>query len=351
MNNRLLFLDSIRGIAALMVVVAHTIEMSVEYSVNAYFLGELYNSIDIGRLGVVIFFLLSGFVIPMSLKKRNGREIVNFGIKRFFRLYPVYWFSILFAVFIGVGVGIEIIDAKQVLMNFTMIHKFLGYESVISAYWTLHLELVFYFLCAFVFKLGVHDINRYGYVFAMFFMIVAIALGMLRYYYGIKIPVVMGLGLSCMFIGAYFSYLLSINDSHKYFKIFMLIGLFLLLLYVTHIYYYKDGWVRWYLCYVFAFLIFFLMVTLYKVKNKFFVFLGDVSYSMYLLHSVVIGFVFLYFSKYFDKDSAFVFLITMVMIFSVVISYMAYKFVEVPFQNIGGKVIKVLEKNSNERAL
>jgi len=344
MNNRLLFLDSIRGIAALIVVLSHIIEMSVDNGINVYFLGDLYHAIDIGRLGVIVFFLLSGFVIPMSLKKRSGGEILNFGLKRFFRLYPVYWFSIIFAAIIGVGFGVEVINVQQVLMNFTMIHKFFGYESVIAAYWTLHLELIFYVLCALLFKLGIYEIRKYSYAFSLVFMVFAILLSLLRYYFGIKVPVVMALGLSCMFLGAYFNYLLSIDNKEGYSKFYILVSVFFIALYISHSYYYQEGWLRWYLSYVASFLVFFSMVTYLKINNKWVCLLGDVSYSLYLLHSVVIGLVFLYFSKYFDKDVAFIYLSLVIIFSSILLSYVTYRLIEVPFQVVGGRITKALRK-------
>src|SRR5260370_804687 len=41
-----------------------------------------------GPLGVALFFLVSGFVIPISLEKVRWKEFL---IQRVFRLYPTYW--------------------------------------------------------------------------------------------------------------------------------------------------------------------------------------------------------------------------------------------------------------------
>ncbi len=45
-----------------------------------------------GALGVLLFFLVSGFVIPFSLEHRNLR---GFFVRRFFRLYPTLWICLL----------------------------------------------------------------------------------------------------------------------------------------------------------------------------------------------------------------------------------------------------------------
>lgn len=94
MNNNLRynFLDDLRGIAALAVFmqhllghIYHTIQEFHPLYKSVYFL--LAETVDWGRFGVVLFFLVSGFIIPSSLNKSS---ILTFIIGRFFRLYPAY---------------------------------------------------------------------------------------------------------------------------------------------------------------------------------------------------------------------------------------------------------------------
>ena len=55
---------------------------------------ELAVPINAGRLGVVIFFAISGFVISFSIKLAHRYPVREFLTTRFFRLYPAYWLSI-----------------------------------------------------------------------------------------------------------------------------------------------------------------------------------------------------------------------------------------------------------------
>ena len=55
---------------------------------------ELTKPINAGRLGVVLFFAISGFVIPFSIKLAHRYPVREFLLTRFFRLYPAYWLSI-----------------------------------------------------------------------------------------------------------------------------------------------------------------------------------------------------------------------------------------------------------------
>src|SRR5579863_7940965 len=83
-NGRLTFLDSVRGLAALAVLLEH-----VGDRLHPAFRVFTHDWFSFGKLGVTAFFLTSGFVIPLSLER--GRSLKRFWISRVFRLYPIYW--------------------------------------------------------------------------------------------------------------------------------------------------------------------------------------------------------------------------------------------------------------------
>src|SRR5437868_2051289 len=86
-GRRLEFLDFARATAALLVVLAHGVSVSVPG-----FLAWSRANLDPGRVGVVLFLLISGFIIPASLEK--GGNLGRFWLRRFFRLFPAYWVSV-----------------------------------------------------------------------------------------------------------------------------------------------------------------------------------------------------------------------------------------------------------------
>ena len=105
-NQRFIFLDSIRGIAALAVVLCHcwllnsTDFKTAHYGMASatsvanfllYCLSKLHES---GRSAVMIFFVLSGFVLAYSLQKKS-MPYFSYVIKRVFRFYPAFAFAIL----------------------------------------------------------------------------------------------------------------------------------------------------------------------------------------------------------------------------------------------------------------
>jgi peptidoglycan/LPS O-acetylase OafA/YrhL len=105
-----------------------------------------------GYLGVELFFLISGFVILYSTNRTPG-EFVR---KRFLRLYPMYWMSILFIFAVtslpwwenrGPSIG-------KTLLNLTMIPTAFGGTWVDGAHWFLLRELQFYLFIAIVMSFG-----------------------------------------------------------------------------------------------------------------------------------------------------------------------------------------------------
>ncbi len=108
------------------------------------------HSINLGRFGVILFFLISGFVIPPSLE-RHGAS--GFAINRAFRLLPALWLSIACAVLFRLIDGLPV-SASALLANLFMVAKPLGQEQFASVYWTLSVELGFYVQCVLLYLGG-----------------------------------------------------------------------------------------------------------------------------------------------------------------------------------------------------
>jgi peptidoglycan/LPS O-acetylase OafA/YrhL len=142
----------IRGVAALSVVVAHCLEKGYPW-----FRDFQGNSFDLGRFGVIAFFAVSGFVIPVSLQRAGKLSV--FWITRFFRLYPLYWFSLICLALMlplrpSLGAGFDPHNPKHWLFNVTMFQGLFGYPNATTLYWTLGVEMIIYFLCTGLFLIG-----------------------------------------------------------------------------------------------------------------------------------------------------------------------------------------------------
>lgn len=148
-GGRLEHIDGLRGIAALVVVFQHAAQFVHEAGRSEF--DWLLDNVNLGRFGVVLFFLISGCVVPFSFK--GGQPLRNFAISRFFRLYPVYWLSIPVLTYLALQRG-QSVGPGTVLGNLTMVQGFWGGSHIGPGYWTLSYEMAFYLLCAFLFWRG-----------------------------------------------------------------------------------------------------------------------------------------------------------------------------------------------------
>jgi len=259
-------------------------------------------------------------------------------------LYPAYWFSIISAVVIGLGVGVNIISVDQVLLNFTMVQKYLGVESVIGAYWTLHLELVFYVLCAFLFAFGVLQKNNYLILLMIFFCLSAVCVAVVRYYYNVKIPTIMPFGLAVMFYGALLRNYFIAKQTELRIPLIMLTVFYFICLFVASNFYYQEGWLKWFTSHLAAFAVFYILITKVKLHNALAVYLGRISYSLYLLHSMVIGVVFNIFGDFAYTEYGFYLVIISVLVCSVLFAEFSYRFIEKPGVRLAGRYTRLFNK-------
>lgn len=138
---RVVGVDALRGIAATMVMAFH-------YSTR---FGQLHGpwpglgfTFESGRLGVQLFFMISGFVIFMTLDRATHPS--EFIVSRFSRLYPVFWAAVLLTG--GVELSFHLLGQQYgwstVLLNLLMVQGLFQVPDIDGAYWTLQVEVLFY---------------------------------------------------------------------------------------------------------------------------------------------------------------------------------------------------------------
>lgn len=108
------FIDLLRGPAALLVLYSHYVGQYLSWVHQGYWLKEWVDDLFVrplnivdqfGQLGVMVFFLISGFIITHVARSENG---LRFGIRRAFRIYPGYWLVAVIIVGFGVtGTGFQ----------------------------------------------------------------------------------------------------------------------------------------------------------------------------------------------------------------------------------------------------
>ncbi|WP_449220817.1 acyltransferase family protein [Tistrella mobilis] len=266
-KNDILVIEALRGIAALMVVYSHFSDF--QFSKAAAYL-------DTGKLGVVIFFFVSGFLILRSAGTKSTRSFV---ISRFFRLYPLYWLSILLAVTVGGAT----VTTPQLLANLTMFQQFVGIENVISVYWTLTIELFFYcVVAALAIALRARLMNYLG-IYVLGAAAFAIALSLIKAAYWANAPVALGLGLTTMFLGAVFrQHDFDLRRSLPHILIYLVTVVFAGI--VGYGQQAGEEPIRYISSYVIALGVFW-CAGKYRAHYRFrFTFFGEYSYGVYLFH-------------------------------------------------------------------
>lgn len=142
-------LDVLRGIAAIAVLAYHYL---VAFPV--IFHGAPEPRVAFGVFAVHLFFMISGFVIFMTLART--RTALDFVVSRFSRLYPVFWVAVLvtWSIVAFAPLPGRAATPGEVLLNLTMLAEPLHAPYVDSVYWSLVIELVFYAIMLGAFLLG-----------------------------------------------------------------------------------------------------------------------------------------------------------------------------------------------------
>lgn len=162
-ENRFLFIDGLRGVAAAMVVLYHLVGRTSAHEISA-----------LGYLGVSIFFVLSGFVITMVIgeHKISLGFLWRFAARRSLRLDPPYWASIAVAIALmylatKIGVTKELPSIRQTLAHFVYLQDLLHFNAISEVYWTLCLEFQFYLFLIVLLWIGRQQVNYIGFQFAL----------------------------------------------------------------------------------------------------------------------------------------------------------------------------------------
>lgn len=343
---RFVELDSLRGIAVIIVFLYHY-TYAYNYSFKSF---EETNFLFLyGELGVQLFFIISGFVIFMSLE--NTTSVSNFFISRFTRLYPTYWFSIIITVLFTLSYPIPNFtdySIKQILMNLTMIQGIFKIPHIDGVYWTLQIELFFYIIVGFLFKFRL--LNKIEVV-----SIIWLFLSFIRLFVDLPFEKLLKnlliLEWSPLFIAGMMFYKIKFKDSTYINHLIIILSMivFLFNLYFQHLEKLNipTDSMTYYLLLVSIFLLFYILIyfEIKIFKNKILLFLGYISYPFYLLHEMI-GFSIIYrLKQIYDNQFFYIFITT---IFTIFLAYVVTKIMEKPSKLIKKvltqKLIKTKEK-------
>lgn len=295
-DSRLRYIDTLRAVAAFLVLWLHVSETYSRLDpigANGHWMHAVATSVDFGRIGVVAFFLISGFVIPYSLRADRPAPITTFAIKRLLRIYPAYWLSVPLGVLTTYWLWGRPFGLGDFLVNLTLLQDFFGVQAAEGLYWTLLVELVFYALCVVLFMVrSLHNLRR---ICALAIVFVALhALAMFTRWLGTPVMdstlAFWWLNLSVMLCGTLFRACVIersvANDRWLH------LGAASLLIFYLVVYPAATIWAVGFehnaaIAYALGALLFIAGTTVARVRTRLTDHLGRISYSIYLFHPVV----------------------------------------------------------------
>jgi peptidoglycan/LPS O-acetylase OafA/YrhL len=355
-NNRLLpGIHGLRGIAALTVVLYHLVHIGGVTPPNAF----AFITRDFGY-SVHLFFIISAYSLMHSTESKINHPhwLRDYFIKRFFRIAPLFY--VMLFLFIAVGLypmaGAE--NITNLILNLSFTFGFVPATGIVWGGWSVGVEMIFYA----IFPVLILIIKTYR--VATIFLIISIVLAStLRSALTLQY---LGLDSNAKFDWSYFSfasnvcfftmgihaYFLSKRfiNATRYFVPIISIVIILVMLFSKLGPYLHDS-------YRLDIVIWGLGLTglcawqsVYPsriIANKFFEYLGERSFSIYLLHPVIMYFSKDYSIKIYDYlslqigSSAYFICAIFMLAFILIFSEITYRFIEVPGIDLGRKLIKI----------
>lgn len=366
-NNQINYIDQLtwlRGIAAFFVIVSHTMRATeVKYSTNDEISSSFFLSLfDAGNFGVVLFFALSGCTLYISNSNKVGhKDIITFYIKRFFRIWPAFFVSLI--LYIGFGFIFSALYTdpqgywveKQFLTQYSIYDLFsylsftfniTGPEGLFNnAYWSLPVEFQYYIIFPIIVaslkfgafgpiiigillfllpKLGLFEIDKSSVFTLAFSFCGGVLVGYIYKKTNFRIKPCIGIVLLITLIG------MAVAITRAY----------ILLPDIPII----SGKWNWYGGIAIV-TIFVALVTKINLNNKIETFLqhyGTISYSTYLYHNIFVATAVLFIIHFEIYDSNLRLFITFsfTLVASYIFANISYLYVEKPSITLGRNIIK-----------
>ena len=333
-KERILVLDGLRGLAILLVMLFHGYCICYQY----YPYKTLYSDnilFKYGSLGVQLFFLISGFVILMSVERTAN--FLKFIKNRWVRLFPsmlicslIIYFTASF--FHERPFGIP--ELKSLLPGITFINGgvlekifHVDFPVLELSFWSIYVEVKFYFIFGilyFIFNRNVALIGIFSLYLSALILQISIFKGFLLENSALKIYIGSFIHFGWFVVGA-----LAFIYYHTREKKHLWLIVFTTLCSLLYLYKFQDFVMFVYLA--FLILIFFGALFYEKIgllfNNKFFNFIGFISYPLYLLHENMLVSLIIKINKNFPQIPYF-FLPLLSFVFIGFIAYLVAKFLE-----------------------
>ncbi|MGZ3861838.1 MAG: acyltransferase family protein [Bacteroidia bacterium] len=373
-------LNGLRFIAAFIVIIHHIEQFKNIFGLRSYW--ENYHIFILGKLGVTLFFVLSGFLITYLLleeKKEFGFiSIKEFYIRRILRIWPLYYFVTFLGFFVlshipffnlpdVSPVGESSFIIKICLFLFMLPNICLAFFDPVpyaSQLWSVGVEEQFYLFWPWMLNKTKYAL-RILIIIALLFFFCNFLSDILNYANNMAhilsekrmaqvsssiVSVFSMLRIGCMAIGGITAYILfSKNDRALSFLFSLPVQLLtyaaLAGVYIKGIYLPQEGFSL-----LFAVIILNIAAnprSLLVLENKIFNFLGKISYGLYMLHSIgiviAIKLVLSVSTTQNQNSTLAIYLISV--LFTILLATLSYFYFEKRFLNLKGRFAKVQSTN------
>lgn len=340
--SRIYSLDYLRGITALAIMFFH---------LTSWTFGK-YNAEDlmgrIGLYGVSVFYILSGltlYLIYINSLKPEWRSLLTFGIKRTFRIYPLLWLTVGLTLLISP----KLYNPTDFWLSITGLFGFVKPAAGLgTGVWSIGNELVFYTVFPILILIARFSQKFFLVISSLF---IAVSLYFAFFVLKINLPInkqwhwyVNSLNQMVLFVGGivlgFFLQQFPDKKPATWATLLVLISGFLLFTYYPAA---GDrivlvaGWNR----VVFLALSFLICTAVYFLNFRLPAFLhkpltltAEISFGLYLLHPIVYFFLTLKFATYTERLNHQI-LVLLIAGLAYVLSYMAFRFIEIPVVNLG----------------
>lgn len=309
-------LNTLRFIAALIVLVGHVDQLKNVFGVTEWFGASFF--LVKAEFGVILFFVLSGFLITYLLlseiKLTGTVEIKSFYIRRALRIWPLYFLTIALAIFVFPfinflvfkGYDTTAIWSKLSLKLFfycifmpNIVMDFLGFIPYATHSWTIGAEEQFYFIWPVLFK----KIKNKLHIFLWVLIIYLVVYYLLRYFPGENKYAKTGFliwsryPISCMAIGGIYAYIVFVKNDisekikSQLFKVWVQVVVIVVIIFFTSTGFYFPHFNNE----IYSILLGYLVCNfaanpkpVFNLENKLLSYLGKISYGLYMFHPLAI---------------------------------------------------------------
>lgn len=344
-DRRIEFVGLLRALAVLLVVYAHVVvnsakahnvDLSVVIFVKKYITEPFSVIQNFGWFGVVLFFLISGYIIAHTATKERA---FTFFVKRVFRIYPAFLMAIIVAAVIRYFFyGKEFYSATQYFLASTLFGVWPdGQVGVLGVEWTLIIEIKFYFLCFLLFRLFSRPVLLVSLQLFLVSLFVVFCRSFDASFFLFSVAVSYVPFLICgELMYFYFSRKMSVLP----FVLLTLTTIFLIIFSLSII---QPRFLKmdssYLVSFAYAYFIFyFCALHSGKIKgNRFTEFFEKISYSLYLYHGVV---AFLIIKLLLSAGYSYGLSLFFGVISMLFVSWVSYKFIELPFVSLARSILK-----------